>query len=87
MDNLKSLSTPQKSLNDLFNSSKDANSLDPCPVCDSELYFGKDLTQRCGLLNGEDEIVGWLCPFCKSEFDIDDNVVELLTSMPLKGKA
>jgi len=87
MDNLKSLSTPQKSLNELFNSGSDEKAIDPCPVCDSELYFGKDLTKRCGLLTKFDEIVGWLCPYCKSEFDADDNIVEIFTNLVMKGRA
>jgi hypothetical protein len=87
MGNQKSLRKLQKSLNDIFNSDTPKNAIDPCPVCDSELHYGEELSKRCGLLNSYDEIVGWLCPYCKSEFDEDDNIVELFTSMPFKGKA
>ena len=87
MDNLKSLQLHQKSLNELFSKKIDSKVLDPCPVCDSELYYGEDLTKRCGLLNKVDDIIGWLCPYCKSEFDVDDNIVEILTNIVMKGKA
>lgn len=86
MDKQKSLSVHQKSLNELFND-KDKDALDPCPVCDADLYYGKDLTKRCGLVDEYDKIVGWLCPFCMSEFDDYDNVVEIFTNIAQKGKA
>ena len=42
---------------------------DPCPICNEDLYLDEQFTQRVGLLDDTDDVVGWLCPFCKSEFD------------------
>ena len=87
MGNLRSLQLQKKSLKELFTEKKDSNVIDPCPVCDSELFYGKDLTKRCGLLDSNDYIIGWLCPYCKSEFDEDDNIVEIFTNLVMKGRA
>ena len=87
MGNLRSLQLQKKSLKELFSEKKDSNVIGPCAVCDSELFYGKDLTKRCGLLDSNDYIIGWLCPYCKSEFDADDNIVEIFTNVVMKGRA
>ena len=49
---------------------------DPCPVCDINLYHNNAVTQRVGLLADDDYTVeGWMCPFCKSQFDLKNNLV------------
>ena len=51
---------------------------DLCPVCDENLYYNNDMTQRVGLLAEDDfTIEGWMCPFCKSQFDLKDNLVNM----------
>ena len=87
MGNLKSLQLAARNLKDVLKNIGINKSVDPCPVCENELYYEKDLTRRCGLLNEHDEIIGWLCPHCRSEFDGDDNLVEIFTGMKTKGNA
>ena len=47
----------------------------PCQVCDAELFYNKRFTQRVGLINDDDDVIGWMCPHCKSEFDFDNRPV------------
>ena len=61
---------------------------DLCPVCDKNLYYNNDTTQRVGLLAEDDySIEGWMCPFCKSRFDIKDNLVNINHSAINVGRA
>ena len=61
---------------------------DLCPVCDENLYYNNDTTQRVGLLAEDDySIEGWMCPFCKSRFDIKDNLVNINHSAINVGRA
>ena len=49
---------------------------DLCPVCDEDLYFDNDTTQRVGLLSEDNyTIEGWMCPHCNSRFDLDNNLM------------
>ena len=50
---------------------------DLCPICEENLYFNRYFTKRIGLIdtNNKKEMLGWACPFCKSEFDIDDKLM------------
>ena len=49
---------------------------DLCPVCDENLYYDNQTTQRVGLLADDDyTIEGWMCPYCKSRFDLKDNLL------------
>ena len=45
---------------------------DECPVCDKDLYYNGEISKRVGLLDEDDEVIGWLCPFCKTEFDFNE---------------
>ena len=57
---------------------KKKTSKDPCPVCDEELYYTNDTTQRVGLLADDYFTVeGWMCPHCSARFDIDDNLMDI----------
>ena len=60
---------------------------DPCPICNKDLYLDTQFTQRVGLLGDFDEIIGWLCPFCKSEFDTDDHLTKFLGENGIRGEA
>jgi hypothetical protein len=60
---------------------------DPCPVCDENLYLDKDFTQRVGLLDDDDEVQGWMCPFCMSEFDMEGEVKRFFRDGKIRGKA
>ena len=45
-------------------------------MCDENLYHDNQTTQRVGLLADDDyTIEGWMCPHCKSRFDLKDNLL------------
>ena len=60
---------------------------DPCPICNKELYLNEEFTQRVGLLGDYDEVIGWLCPHCKSEFDVDNHLVKFMGESGMRGEA
>jgi uncharacterized protein YlaI len=60
---------------------------DPCPICDKELYIDHEYTQRIGLLDDLDEVTGWMCPHCKSEFDADNHLTKFMGKPGLRGEA
>ena len=60
---------------------------DPCPICDKELYLDDTFTQRVGLLGDFDEVIGWLCPHCSSEFDTEDHLMKFLGANETRGEA
>lgn len=60
---------------------------DPCAVCDENLYINSEYSHRIGLVDEDESVLGWLCPFCRSEFDIDGHLQILLGSTNIKGKA
>ena len=61
--------------------------IDPCPICNKELYLNHEFTQRVGLLGDFDEVIGWLCPHCNSEFDTDNHLVKFLGEGNIRGEA
>ena len=61
--------------------------LDTCPVCNKELYLDETFTQRVGLLGDYDEVIGWLCPHCSSEFDTDNHLTKFLGEDGMRGEA
>jgi len=61
--------------------------IDPCPICSKELHLNNEFTQRVGLLGDYDEVIGWLCPHCNSEFDKDDHIVKFLGESNIRGEA
>ena len=69
-----------------FNKSK-RSVKDPCPVCDKDLYLDAEFTQRVGLLDNDDDVYGWMCPFCMSEFNIDGDITRLFRDGKIQGKA
>ena len=60
---------------------------DLCPVCDENLYLDTEFTQRVGLLDDEDDVYGWMCPFCRSEFDVDGEILRIFRDGKIKGDA
>ena len=60
---------------------------DPCPICNKELYLNEEFTQRVGLLGDYDEVIGWLCPHCRSEFDVDNHLVKFMGENGMRGEA
>ena len=59
---------------------------DPCPICDKNLYHNESHTKRVGLLE-KGRVSGWMCPFCDSQFDLDDNILYIYGEENIKGKA
>ena len=59
---------------------KGTKALEPCPVCDDELYFSDNITQKIAIVDDDGEVDGWMCPWCESKFDYDDNLTYI--SMP-----
>ena len=66
---------------------KKTSKIDPCPICSKELHLNEKYTQRIGLLGNFDEVIGWLCPHCKSEFDEDNRIVKFLGENSIRGEA
>ena len=60
---------------------------DPCKVCGSELYFDEITSKRAAIMDSRDIVVGWLCPYCKTEFDDMDNIVTLLSNIQQEGES
>ena len=61
--------------------------LDPCPVCDEDLYYDDDYTRRIGLLDNFDKLEGWMCPYCRATFDKKDNLSYISGANINQGKA
>ena len=61
--------------------------VDPCPICSKELHLNNEFTQRVGLLDDLDEVIGWLCPHCNSEFDNHDHLIKFLGENGIRGEA
>ena len=61
---------------------------DLCPVCDENLYYDNQFTQRVGVLADDDfTIEGWMCPFCRAQFDLDNNLLYINPQDIQVGKA
>ena len=67
--------------------SKKPDPVDPCPICNKDLYLNDEFTQRVGLLGDFDDVIGWLCPHCKSEFDTDNKLVKFMGEDGMRGEA
>ena len=64
---------------------KKKNSDDLCPVCDKDLFLTTTLSQRVGLLESDNTIAGWICPFCETEFGNNDEIVYIYGRDSIKG--
>ena len=67
--------------------SKRQKILDPCPICSKELHLNNKFTQRVGLIDDYDSVIGWLCPHCRSEFDTENHIVKFLGEGNIRGEA
>ena len=69
-------------------SKKKKKNSDPCPVCDINLYYNGEITQRVGLLADDDyTIEGWMCPHCNAQFDLKNNLQAIDNSNINIGRA
>ena len=66
---------------------KKRETIDPCPICNEELHLNHEFTQRVGLLDDFDAVIGWMCPHCKSEFDEDNHLTKFLGQGNIRGEA
>ena len=82
MESHKSSPMPKKT-----KTTKKKEIVDPCPICSKELHLNHEFTQRVGLLDNFDEVVGWLCPHCRSEFNIDNELVKFMGEDGMRGEA
>ena len=71
----------------LHKQKKGTKPLEPCPVCGDELYYDEDYSQKVALLDSTDIIEGWMCPWCKSRFDFEDNLTYISMPGTTQGKA
>ena len=60
---------------------------DPCPVCYYDLHLNERRSKRIGIIDSRDNVTGWLCSKCKTEFDLDNKIVMLFTEMEIRGEA
>ena len=51
-----------------------------CPVCNKDLYFNEVVSQKIGVIDHDGSINEWKCPFCESEFDLDNNILYIYGS-------
>ena len=60
---------------------------DNCPVCDKNLYWDEKTTQRVGVLDKNNDVEGWMCPYCNSLFDLEENLTYISLPESELGKA
>ena len=65
---------------------KPTNNDDICPICKQSLYLNQEYSQRVGLIDEDDMVVGWMCPHCDSSFDLDDKLTGIFGD-DIKGEA
>ena len=86
MDNKNPFLLQKKTLKEIVEKKAPANVQDPCPVCGSELYFDETTTRRCAIMDSDNNIEGWLCPDCMSEFTEKGELVDIFTTEFIRGK-
>ena len=82
MESQKSSPMPKKT-----KTTKKREIIDPCPICSKELHLNHEFTQRIGLLDEMDEVTGWLCPHCSSEFNTDNQLTKFMGECGMRGEA
>ena len=67
----------EKKQNLLHIKKRKQNNEDLCPVCEGNLYYNESFTKRIGIIDttGNHDVIGWICPHCKSEFDKSDKLM------------
>ena len=87
MDNKRPFFLQRKTLKEIVETKKAKDAVDPCPICKTELYFDETTSRRCAILDSDDNIDGWLCPDCMSEFSNDDTLIDIFTTEFIRGKS
>ena len=65
----------------------ESSTKDPCLVCEKDLYYDDEVTQRIGMMESNGDIKSWKCAFFASEFDLDDNILYFYGEDNAKGIA
>ena len=60
---------------------------DNCPICKNSLYLNSKMSKRVGILNEFDEIDEWMCPYCDSQFTLNNKPTVLYGTMNVEGEA
>ena len=60
---------------------------DNCPICKNSLYLNSEMSKRVGILNEFDEIDEWMCPYCDSQFTLNNKPTVLYGKMNVEGEA
>ena len=63
------------------------NRKDFCPICNNSLYLNSRISKRVGILNEFDEVEEWMCPFCETQFNLNDKPTILYGKMNVEGEA
>ena len=87
MDKQKNLLQQNKSLKKVIEHIGEQDVLDPCPICNVELFFDETTSKRCAILDSNNRIESWLCPNCRSEFENDDTIIDIFTNLEIRGKS
>ncbi len=64
-----------------------SNKIDPCIVCETNLYYDEQSSKRIGVIEKNGDIESWKCPSCGTEFDLDDNILFIYGSDEISGLA
>jgi|TARA_R100000084_G_C4640963_1_gene143809 DNA-directed RNA polymerase subunit RPC12/RpoP len=60
---------------------------DICTICKKDLNLNELQSKRIGMLDEKDELCGWVCPHCNSQFDLYDIVTNIYGEMKVEGEA
>ena len=60
---------------------------DNCPICKRNLYLDNRMSKRVGILNEFDEVEEWMCPYCDSQFTLNNKPTVLYGKMTVEGEA
>ena len=71
----------------LKNSSLTQKKRDNCPICKRNLYLNSRVSKRVGILNEFDEVEEWMCPYCDSQFTLNNKPTVLYGEMNVEGEA
>ena len=63
------------------------NRKDFCPICNNSLYLNSRISKRVGILNEFDEVEEWMCPYCETQFNLNDKPTMLYGTMNVEGEA
>ena len=60
---------------------------DSCPICKRNLYLDNRMSKRVGILNEFDEVEELMCPYCDSQFTLNNKPTVLYGKMNVEGEA